>query len=62
MGGLNYQVEHHLFPKISHEHYPQIRKLVKETCAQYNVSYHEFPTFFGAVKTHILYLKYIGVA
>jgi linoleoyl-CoA desaturase len=62
VGGLNYQVEHHLFPKISHVHYPQIRKLVKETCAQYNISYHEFPTFWGAVKSHILFLKTAGVA
>jgi linoleoyl-CoA desaturase len=60
VGGLNYQVEHHLFPKISHIHYPQIRQFVKETCAEFNVSYHEFPTFFSAVKSHIKYLKMIG--
>jgi linoleoyl-CoA desaturase len=60
VGGLNYQVEHHLFPKISHVHYPKIREFVKETCAEFNVSYHEFPTLFGAVKSHVQYLKMIG--
>ena len=62
VGGLNYQVEHHLFPKISHIHYPEISKLVKETCQQFNVNYMEFPTVMSAVKAHVNHLKHIGVA
>ena len=62
VGGLNFQVEHHLFPKISHIHYPEISKLVKETCKQFNVNYMEFPTVFSAVKSHVLHLKHVGVA
>jgi linoleoyl-CoA desaturase len=62
VGGLNFQVEHHLFPKISHIHYPEISKLVKETCEQFNVNYMEFPTVFAAVKSHVLHLKHVGVA
>ncbi len=62
IGGLNYQVEHHLFPRISHIHYPAISKLVKETCEQYHVNYIEFPTVFAAVKSHLKHLKTIGNA
>jgi linoleoyl-CoA desaturase len=59
-GGLNFQVEHHLFPKISHIHYPAINKLVKETCMQFNINYIEYPTVYSALKSHVGYLKYIG--
>jgi linoleoyl-CoA desaturase len=62
VGGLNFQVEHHLFPKISHVHYPEISKLVKETCAQFNVNYLEFPTVLSAIKSHVVHLKHVGVA
>lgn len=62
VGGLNFQVEHHLFPKISHVHYPQINKFVRETCEQFNLNYLEFPTMFGAFKSHLSHLKHIGVA
>lgn len=62
VGGLNFQVEHHLFPKISHIHYPEISKLVKETCMQFNVNYMEFPTVFAAIKSHVVHLKHVGVA
>ncbi len=62
VGGLNFQVEHHLFPKISHIHYPEISKLVKETCQQFNVNYMEFPTVFAAVKSHVMHLKHVGLA
>ena len=59
-GGLNFQVEHHLFPRISHIHYPQISKLVKETCKQFNVRYMEFPTLLSAIQSHVMHLKYVG--
>lgn len=59
-GGLNFQVEHHLFPRISHVHYPKISQLVKETCEQFNVTYMEFPTLFSAIRSHVLHLKQVG--
>ena len=59
-GGLNYQIEHHLFPKISHVHYPKISELVKETCQQFNVNYIEYPTMLAAVRSHVAYLRRIG--
>lgn len=62
LGGLNFQVEHHLFPKISHIHYPNLNKIVRETCAEFQVAYHEFPTMFSAVRSHFQHLKRIGVA
>jgi linoleoyl-CoA desaturase len=59
-GGLNYQVEHHLFPRISHIHYPKISELVRETCEQFGVTYLEFPTVLSAVRSHVVHLKYVG--
>lgn len=59
-GGLNFQVEHHLFPRVSHVHYPALNKLVKEVCAQFEVRYMEYPTFLSALRSHVMYLKVIG--
>ena len=60
VGGLNYQIEHHLFPKISHVHYPAISKIVKEACAEFKLNYIEYPTVFEAVKAHVQFLKSMG--
>jgi len=62
LGGLNFQVEHHLFPRISHVHYPAINKLVKETCAEFNVRYVEYPSMFHAFRSHLMHIKRMGVA
>ncbi|MBW3544503.1 MAG: fatty acid desaturase, partial [Bacteroidetes bacterium] len=62
LGGLNFQVEHHLFPRISHVHYPHINKIVRETCQEYGVVYHEFPSMFSAFCSHLKHLKRVGVA
>ncbi|MBL0105168.1 MAG: acyl-CoA desaturase [Bacteroidetes bacterium] len=59
-GGLNQQVEHHLFPKISHVHYPELSPIVKATCADHGLVYLEQPTFFAAVVSHIKYLYRMG--
>ncbi len=60
LGGLNFQVEHHLFPRISHIHYPQISLLVKETCQQFNIAYIEYPTLQKALAAHVFHLKRLG--
>ena len=57
IGGLNYQIEHHLFPNICHVHYYEISKIVKQTAKEYNLPYHASNTFFGALKHHYLHLK-----
>jgi linoleoyl-CoA desaturase len=60
-GGLNFQLEHHLFPKISHVHYPALHKLIKDLCKKYGIDLIEYPNFFKALQSHIMYLRTIGV-
>ena len=62
VGGLNFQVEHHLFPKISHIHYPAINKIVKKACEEYNVTYIEYPKMVDAVVSHVSFLRDMGKA
>jgi linoleoyl-CoA desaturase len=62
VGGLNFQVEHHLFPKISHIHYPEISKIVKQACREFNVPYIEYPKMYQAVASHVSFLKQMGRA
>lgn len=60
IGGLNHQVEHHLFPTICHVHYPKIAKIVKATAAEFNVPYHEHKTFRAALVSHFRLLHHLG--
>lgn len=60
IGGLNHQVEHHLFPKISHVHYPAISQIIKKTCEEYNVPYLEHPKLRLAFASHYRHLKGLG--
>lgn len=62
LGGLNYQIEHHLFPKVSHIHYPAISKIIQNVCKERNIQYIEYKTFGRAVKAHIQFLKRMGQA
>jgi linoleoyl-CoA desaturase len=59
-GGLNHQIEHHIFPHISHIHYTQISKIVKETAQEFNLPYLEFKTMRSAVYSHFKHLKELG--
>ena len=59
-GGLNHQVEHHIFPNISHIHYTKIAKIVKETAAEFNLPYHEYKTTRKAIISHFRHLKELG--
>ncbi|MEX0986033.1 MAG: acyl-CoA desaturase [Bacteroidales bacterium] len=60
IGGLNYQVEHHLFPMICHVHYHKISAIVRDTAQEYNLPYNVSPTFIAALKQHYEMLKYLG--
>lgn len=60
IGGLNYQVEHHLFPNICHIHYKDLAPIVKQTAEEYGVTYHEFKTFGGAIASHLRLLNRLG--
>jgi linoleoyl-CoA desaturase len=59
-GGLNHQIEHHIFPHISHIHYGKIAKIVKETAIECNLPYHEYKTMRSAVIAHFKHLKELG--
>jgi linoleoyl-CoA desaturase len=61
VGGLNFQVEHHLFPSICHVHYPALSNIVKETAQEYGLPYHEQATFMEAFRSHVRLLKSLGV-
>lgn len=60
VGGLNYQVEHHLFPRISHVHYPEISPIVEETCKKYNLPYNVNSTMTAAIASHFRMMKSLG--
>jgi linoleoyl-CoA desaturase len=60
VGGLNYQIEHHLFPKISHVYYPKLRNIIKQACAEYGVPYIEYPKTRHAIASHVAFLKRMG--
>ncbi len=60
IGGLNFQIEHHLFPRISHVHYPAISKVVEETCREFHVPYASHPTFWAGVAAHFRWLRRMG--
>ena len=60
VGGLNYQIEHHLFPNICHVHYPKISEIVKKTAQEFNVPYHVQPTFAHALMNHGKLLYSLG--
>ena len=61
-GGLNFQVEHHLFPKISHVHYPALSKIVAQACIDFNIPYHNIPKMRMAVVSHVSHLKQLSRA
>jgi len=62
VGGLNFQIEHHLFPKISHIHYPAISKIIREACEEYGIRYIEHRKMRMAVASHVSHLRSLGRA
>jgi linoleoyl-CoA desaturase len=59
-GGLNHQIEHHIFPHISHVHYGKIGEIVKQTAIEFNLPYYEFKTTRSALYSHFKHLKELG--
>ncbi len=59
-GGLNFQIEHHLFPRVCHVHYPQIAPIVKQTALEFGINYTEFPTIQAGLASHYRWLKRYG--
>lgn len=58
--GLNYQIEHHLFPRISHIHYPEISKIVRKICKEENIQYNHYKSFWSALAAHTRHLYNMG--
>ncbi|MBF6607775.1 MAG: fatty acid desaturase, partial [Flavobacterium sp.] len=57
----NHQIEHHIFPNISHVHYGKIAEIVKQTAKECNLPYHEFKSMRSAVVAHFKHLRDLGV-
>ena len=62
IGGINFQVEHHLFPNVCHVHYKDLSKIVKATAQEFKVPYYSHKTFLGALSYHTQMLKNLGKA
>lgn len=60
LGGLNFQIEHHLFPKICHVNYPAISKLVEQTCKEFGLRYSEHASVWSGVASHFRWLRRLG--
>ncbi len=60
-GGLNHQIEHHIFPHISHIHYTDIAKIVKKTAKEFHLPYLEYENTRSALLSHFKYLKQMGL-
>ena len=60
LGGLNFQVEHHLFARVCHVHYPALRRIVAETCRAHQVKYRCQPTFWSALEANWRWLRKLG--
>ena len=61
VGGLNYQIEHHLFPNICHVHYRKISAIVKSTAIEFGLPYKSARTFVGALFSHLRLLRRLGM-
>jgi linoleoyl-CoA desaturase len=61
LGGLNFQIEHHLFPRISHVHYPAIAGLVEQTCREFGVRYRAHRSFRAGIRSHFRWLRRMGM-
>jgi linoleoyl-CoA desaturase len=60
LGGLNFQVEHHLFPRVCHLHYPALSRIVEETCRTHGVQYRSEPSLLDAIAANWRWLRRMG--
>jgi linoleoyl-CoA desaturase len=59
-GGLNHQIEHHLFPKVAHTHYPRLRPIVGAIAQRHGLPSHDLGGVLPAIKQHFALLKALG--
>jgi len=60
IGGLNYQVEHHVLPDVCHIHYKKLSKIVEEIAKEFGFPYHSEKNIFYAIKDHLKMLRKLG--
>jgi linoleoyl-CoA desaturase len=60
VGGLNFQIEHHLFPTVCHVHYPALAPIVEAVCARHGVRYTAQPTLRAAIAANVRWLRRLG--
>lgn len=60
VGGLNYQIEHHLLPHICHLNYPRLAPIVRATCEEFGIRYNCYPTWREAFASHLRELRLLG--
>jgi linoleoyl-CoA desaturase len=62
LGGLNFQVEHHLFSRVCHVHYPGMAPIVRDVCARHGIAYRSHGSTFSALGSHARWLRRMGAA
>ncbi len=62
LGGLNFQVVHHLFPKVCHIHYPALSRVVEAVCHKFGVRYSVHESFLSGIGSHYRWLRALGRA
>ena len=60
VGGLNHQIEHHLFPRVCSIHYPAISPIVEAVAMKHGMPYYQNPTLFAAIRSHYRMLRRLG--
>jgi linoleoyl-CoA desaturase len=60
LGGLNFQIEHHLFPRVSHAHYPHLAEIVRRNAQRHGVRYTVQPSLWAALRSHQRHLRTLG--
>ena len=57
---LNYHIEHHLFPRMNHHHFPKVQPVAREFCAEKGIPYHFFPSVWDNFKSFSKFLHFMG--
>lgn len=60
LGGLNFQIVHHLFPRICHVHYPALSHIVEKTCNEFGIRYQMHKSFLAGIRSHYRWIKRLG--
>ncbi len=61
VGGLNAHVAHHLFPAVSHAHYPAISAIIERLARRHQIT-HRRTTWIGLIGAHFRHLRRLGQA